>query len=310
MIKHSFKHYQNESVLPVIIAGGIGNRIAPLSTFEHPKQFIKFLPNNKSLFQTTIERIKKCFNKTIAIIINKHHIGIVKQQLREINFDNYIIICEAECNNNFVSSLLSCKFAKQNKYKHIFIFPSDHMIENENNFYVFVENAIKNTIQNDKHIICGIKPTSANIQYGYIKISKNNIDQDDIYKVDNFIEKPPFELAIKFVENENYLWNSGMFLLNIDTFLKEVKKKQFASFQAYQQLYFTKINNKIFSFNTEICNLIIKKSIDYAIIEKSKNLLCIKAHFDWCDVGSFQILNKLLNENKISLTNEQIKKIV
>ena len=117
-------------------------------------------------------------------------------------------------------------------------------------------------------------------------------------------------MAIKFVENENYLWNSGMFLLNIDTFLKEVKKKQFASFQAYQQLYFTKINNKIFSFNTEICNLIIKKSIDYAIIEKSKNLICIKANFDWYDVGSFQILNKLLNENKISLTNEQIKKIV
>lgn len=279
--------------LPVIFAGGFGTRLFPISTEDTPKQFLKLTINNISLFQGAVLRASKITNqnriKKIVIIINQKHLKLTMQQLNEINCKAYLIILEPENNNNFTSSLIALKLAEIYGAEKIAIMPSDHLIFDLNSFYKNLQLSLSNNTNN--HFLFGIKPTNANTNYGYIITGK---DYNGVFDIENFIEKPNKQDAENYIKTKKCFWNSGIYVLNANVFLEEVKLFQEKSYHTYACLDVLKTeNDNIFEIKKEQQMLITNTSIDYAIINKSKNLKCIKADFDWIDVGSFDSLKTL-----------------
>lgn len=303
MIKNNIDNDEDKDILPVIIAGGFGIRLQQYLKFKIPKQFIKLLLNGNSLFQQTIQRVSAIFpNAKILILANYKHKDIVKRQLAEIDCQNYILILEQYCNNTFLSSLFACKFATKNNYKKIFIFPSDHFIDTDKQFTKSIKSHLKLLKSKNKHILFGIIPTDANTQYGYIGLNMDINVKNNIFDVMNFVEKPPMEMAIKLLNNGNYLWNSGIFLIDVDIYLNEIKKYQQSSYEVYKNIHFNVIDKNGTYIIKNIANDSMKISMDKAIIEKSKHLLCVKCcNFQWYDIGSAENFYKLIKANKISI---------
>lgn len=294
-------------IIPVILAGGFGKRLYPISNIEKPKQFIPFLTNNISFFQHTISRIRKAFkNKTIIIVCNKNHVSCIKEQLSKLGETNFILITENESKNTFCSLLLVLAYIKQKKIEvdELFISNSDNFIEDDEKFIKNLKTAITVSFLKQKNILFGIQPTNANTNYGYIKISNNeqfNIFDDGVFaKVEKFTEKPDKQKAERFTKSNKYLWNSGNFIFNYNILLKDIQKYQLNSYEKYNKLKLIKINNKTYTPNKFFSNL-DNLQIDKTIIEKSKNLLCCKADFDWCDIGSFEVIGQLIIARKIIL---------
>ena len=280
--------------LPVVLAGGFGKRLYPISTDIKPKQFLKLF-NQKSCFQQALLRARNVFKRDkIYIIINKSHINIAINQIKEIGFDNYNIVIENEAKNTFISSLIACKIAEINNKDKILLFPCDHIINDNKNFKKDILKSLKQNSLNS-HISFGIKPKFAFDKYGYIFTSKSNHqNKNNILKVEHFIEKPKKEIAIGYVKNKNVFWNSGVYLLNRELFIQEVQTYQQCFIKFYEDMKFIS-NNNILKIENEIKEY-KSLSIDKAIIEKSKNINCLPVSFDWIDIGSFEMLFYCINK--------------
>lgn len=297
------------NVLPVVMAGGIGKRLYPLSTVKKPKQFIKFFDNNYSCFQSTISRIRKVFEmEKIVICYNKQHKKIIKEQLKCIKENNYILIEEPDVNNTFSSLILALNFARSFKnLDSLFLSTSDSFIENNNAFAKNIQYSAIYSFLSKQHIIFGIPPDKANKNYGYIKINNNNfnkLNKHTFYKVDSFVEKPNLHKARQFIKNKHYLWNSGYFMFNIKTLKQEIKKYQPKTFSILKQQMLIKYKQNEYIAN-ELFYQTPNIQIDKAIIEKSNNILCLKANFDWSDIGTFDVIYELLKADKIKIPDEQ-----
>ena len=293
------------NVLPLIIAGGFGRRLFPLSTDDLPKQFIPFFKHGDSSFQNTIKRIRNVFiTEKIAICINQRHVGIVKKQLKKLREENYILICERASKNTFASVLLGLKLAKNLKnIDSLFVVPTDSFIENEDWFSKNIQTAILQSMITEKHVVFGVKPNNADSRYGYIKINscKNKIFEEcEFFNVDRFVEKPALVQAEKFIRQGNYFWNSGHFVFNVKNLENEVASFQSKAWQIFIEMKLIRTSKNFYATNNlflELPNI----QIDKAIVEKSKNLLCCKAEFDWCDIGSFNIIEHLVIAGKITI---------
>ena len=296
-----------ENILPLVIAGGFGKRLAPLSTIDLPKQFISFFKNGDSFFQKTVKRIRKfLITEKIVICINQRHINLVKEQLKKICEDNYILICEQESRNTFASVLLGLKAVKFLKnIDTMLVIPADSFIENEDLFCKNIQTATLQSLITERHVVFGVKPTKVEDKYGYIKINSRKsktFEQCVFFNVDRFIEKPELAKAKQFIEQGNYFWNSGHFVFNVEKLQEEIKKYQTKAFQIADQMKLIKKSHKVYTTD-DVFLTIPNLQIDRAIIEKSKNLLCCKAEFDWCDIGSFEILKYLISLRKIKTFN-------
>ena len=225
------------NIVPVLLAGGNGTRLAPLSQTTMPKQFLQFFSNNKSSFQLTAIRIRHAFrNENMFIATNAIYADIVKQQLSEINEINYTIIAEKEPKNTFPIITSIVKIC--NKDDVLFFTPTDLVIEDVDVFARQIQISSMYCYLNQKHILFGIKPTSPESNFGYIKTkisptsfknnTGNNVAYDDIFntslfhEVDCFIEKPSIKTAKSFYINNNYYWNSGMFVFNQELLLQNI----------------------------------------------------------------------------------------
>ena len=291
-------------VAPIIIAGGFGTRLAPLSTEEMPKQFLPLLANGYSFFQQTIRRLRVYFRyETITIVINIKHKSLAVKQLEMIYEENVKLIVEPENHNTFAPILLSLMINKDANL--LFVTPADLHINNYKKFVSDLQMVYYNTYLHGKHTIFGIKPTYASTEYGYIKTIKleNNVAQ----KVVSFTEKPNKEVAEKFLNKGNYLWNSGMFLFSTKLFEQEVKKYEPQSLKSAKKVVFMQdvMQNGIeILYPSKKEFLQIKKtSIDYAIAEKSQNMCCIAANFDWIDAGSWKSIAILQRHEQVYLAN-------
>jgi len=278
-------------ILPVILCGGTGSRLWPLSRQSFPKQFLTLnLTNNKSLLQRTQIRTRKIKNiKNPILICNEEHRFIAAEQMREINVKPSSIILEPFGRNTAPAITIAALKALENfNDPHLLILSSDHQIENEEKFKEVVEKSIEFS-EKGKLVIYGVIPTSPEAGYGYIKASEP-LDKLQIKgsKVDSFIEKPDKETAEMLVKDNRYTWNSGIFMFKATTILKEVQKfspnliKNCRSSldKKLFDLDFQRLDKKAFLDCSNV-------SIDVAVLEKTKNAYVFPFNAGWSDVGSW-----------------------
>lgn len=280
-------------IVPVILAGGSGTRLWPLSRSSYPKQFLRLL-NQYSLLQNTILRLKNLDLSIVApiIICGEEHRFIVAEQLREIDIHEADIILEPIARNTAPAITLAALHA-QKKYQQndirLFVLSADHEIQNHGAFKSSIEQAYEH-LNISPVVIFGIKPTYPEIGYGYIKYSES-INSDTIYHVEDFVEKPDLKTAEEYLRTDQYAWNSGMFMFDLFAFLKlidqfanEVKKSCLNAYEKVKSdLDFIRIGIDDFKLCPDI-------SIDYALIEKVDDLLMVQLDAGWSDIGSWSAL--------------------
>jgi mannose-1-phosphate guanylyltransferase/mannose-6-phosphate isomerase len=280
----------------VILAGGSGTRLFPLSRKNLPKQFLK-VADDQSLFQKTIDRALKIVKnpKDVIIITNKEYIFHLKSQLREINHSekDFHIITEPVGRNTAPAIALAVKYLIEKQDipfdETIFISPSDHIIQPVQEFVEYVKKA--DELAKEGYIITfGVKPTKPETGYGYIEAGEKIKDG---YKVIKFHEKPSIEKATEYLMKGNFYWNSGMFTFSIQTILEEFKNH---SEEIYQM-----INDNNFEELLKNFEAMPDISIDYAVMEKTNKAAVIPMNITWSDVGSwdsvYEILPKDENQN-------------
>jgi mannose-1-phosphate guanylyltransferase/mannose-6-phosphate isomerase len=280
-------------IVPVILAGGSGTRLWPLSRSSYPKQFLR-LTNQFSLLQNTILRLQKMDLKIAVpiIICGDEHRFIVAEQLREISLEHVDILLEPIGRNTAPAITLAAlhiqkKFPEDNVS--LFVLSADHDIQNIDAFKESIIQA-QECLRIAPSVIFGIKPTHPETGYGYIQYSMND-ELNHRYKVDKFVEKPNMDTAKQYVDSGLYAWNSGMFMFNLPSLMTQLSKFLPKILQlctiAYEQskkdLDFIRIDKDSFAKCEDI-------SIDYALIEKMQDISMIKLDAGWSDIGSWSAL--------------------
>lgn len=272
-------------IKPVILAGGMGTRLWPLSTPACPKQFSKVLnAHNLSLFQTTLIR-NSSFGKPTIITLEQYKATVI-EQLDEINVEADLII-EPQSRNTAVCTIIAALVAQKEKFDKFLLLPSDHYIEDVKEYVNLVERAIN---INDTVCTIGIKPYSAHTGYGYIEVDK--LIGDSIYNVARFIEKPNKSDAEQYLKNDNYFWNSGIYIFNVDFILEQAQILLHDTYinvlQAFQNATIKFCSIELDCYYYQQINKSI--SVDYAIIEHISELTVLVANLKWYDLGSWQSL--------------------
>ena len=285
----------------IILAGGSGSRLWPLSREEYPKQLLA-LDKDESLLQKTFNRLCS-FSKPadIVTVTNIKHYSNIKLQLNKIDSSN-VVIGEPFGKNTApaIASTLQYFIQQGCEDDVVLIVPSDHLIKDIDGFNKTVEQG-KELAEQGYIVTFGIKPTYPETGYGYIKTEKA---LSVGYKVEKFVEKPNFETAKKYLDSGNYYWNGGIFMGKISTFLNEFKK--------YASDIYMHLGTLDFSNSTQINFSVYEKmpsiSIDYAIMEKSDKIALVELQSDWNDLGSWQsIFNvKEKDENGNVLTGKVV----
>jgi mannose-1-phosphate guanylyltransferase/mannose-6-phosphate isomerase len=271
------------SIQPVIMAGGFGTRLWPMSCEVNSKQFIKILAD-RSLFQLTLSR-NAYLGKPI-VIVNVAQKEIAEAQIEEMGYEADIVIEPLQKNTAPCAIIASIYARNRNKAK-VLLFPSDHYISNHTKYRASVDRAIAALEQHD---ICtiGIKPSTPHTGYGYIHVEDEN--KDNVRMTKGFIEKPSLELAKKLLEQSNYFWNSGIFFYDADFMLSMSDKFIPETLEMVE----TSINEKSHTLLAkEPYEKISPISIDYSIIQNLSEMAFIEADFDWHDVGNWDSLWKM-----------------
>lgn len=284
----------------LIMAGGKGTRFWPLSTEEKPKQFLKLI-DEETMIQMTVNRIKSIIPiERIFVCTGEMYVDLVKDQLPELSETN--IIVEPEGRNTAPCIALSAMVIdRYYKNCNMVVLPSDHLIKDEEEFRNTLLAADRFIKEKDEAIVTlGMNPSRPEVGYGYIKYSDEVLKVDDfrVIKVDSFVEKPNLDTAKKYLREGNYLWNSGMFIWSINNVINQIKMYSPDTYNALIDVMkvsedkLQEIINKNYE-NTEAT------SIDYAVLEKSKDVYVIPSNFGWDDVGSWEALDRYREKDEL-----------
>lgn len=284
-------------ITPVILAGGIGSRLWPLSRQAMPKQFLPLI-NEASLLQNTLDRVSgRSFNQPI-LVCNEQHRFIVSQQCTSVGIVPEAILLEQQGRNTAPAIALAAQYAlKSGDNTPMFVMPADHYIEDFEQLLAQLPDAIA-LAEQGKLITFSIKPDSANCGYGYIKQGAQ-IGQTACYYVDEFKEKPALVQAEHYVESGEYSFNSGMFLVTPQAYLSELKRFSPKISQSVERAAHFKQDLGFFRVNEEALQHCPSDSIDYAILERSENVVVVPLSLNWSDVGSFDALWKASDKDEL-----------
>jgi len=280
------------NIYVLIMAGGVGSRFWPMSRNEFPKQFIDILGTGNSLLQTTYERFSDItVNENIYVLTNKLYGNIVKKQLPELISTN--ILLEPDKKNTAPClAYASYKIYQKNPKAIIIVAPSDHLILKENNFKDIIINAVKFAANEESIMTLGIKPTRPDTGYGYIKFnSKTN--NDSIFEVESFFEKPNINTAEQYILEGSYLWNAGIFIWSVKAILNSFENYAHNIHEIFLQGMPFYNTNKEQSFIEKVYSTCPNISIDYAILEKANNVYTIPSDIGWSDLGTWASLHQV-----------------
>ena len=292
----------SNKIIPVILSGGSGSRLWPLSRASYPKQYLALSnDSSKSMLQLTLERLRGLKNIDDPIVIcNEMHRFILAEQLREINIKPKSIFLEPFGRNTAPAiAIAAIKALEKDDDPTLLVLPADHVIKNRNNFLKAISTGCKYANKN-RLVLFGIVPTHPETGYGYIKASEEtfSIDGDGLC-IDKFIEKPDKELAKKLIKDKNFTWNSGIFLFKSSFILKELKKHcpkiveicKKAVENKLLDLDFQRLDKNHFKDCPNI-------SIDKAVMEKTSFGTVIPLNANWSDLGGWKSIWDHNNKDK------------
>ncbi|MDC1074683.1 mannose-1-phosphate guanylyltransferase/mannose-6-phosphate isomerase [Gammaproteobacteria bacterium] len=271
------------NICPVILAGGTGSRLWPLSRASHPKQFLSLLGDN-TMLQATVKRLDELNIQSSVTICNEEHRFFVAEQLREINKLGTIIL-EPVGKNTAPAIALAALSLKDDPL--ILVLAADHVIQNESGFTKAISDAIP-LAESGKLVTFGVVPKEPHSGYGYIKRGRK---EGVGFAVDKFVEKPTFDIAKEYLTSGEYYWNSGMFLFKASRYLEELQK--------FRSDIFDICKVSVESLESDLDFLRIPKekfsecpseSIDYAIMEKTEDAVVVPMDARWSDIGSWSSL--------------------
>ena len=279
-------------LIPVVMAGGTGSRLWPLSRESFPKQFLSIDDSGVSLLQQTLQRLSGLEGVEVAaplVICNENHRFLVAEQLREINQLATNIILEPVGRNTAPAVALAAHLsAEEDEDCILLVLAADHLIKKVENFHTAIKTAIRHASE-DQLVTFGIIPGQPETGYGYIK--RGCALSDECFKVDAFVEKPCLDKAIEYLASGEFSWNSGMFMFKTAKFLQELQQFSPEIFITTQQsvaesqrdMNFIRVDQEIFKHCPS-------DSIDYAVMEKTSDAVVIPIDAGWSDVGSWSSL--------------------
>jgi len=287
----------------LILAGGSGSRLWPLSRAMYPKQFLPLL-NNRSMYELTLDRLKGLDIKNIITICNEDHRFYVAQQLKGSGIKGEIIL-EPEGRNTAPAIALAALTLDKVDEDLLLVLSADHFIGSNSDFQESISKAVP-LAKSGKIVTFGIVPSSPHTGYGYIKAGKST---ENGFYIDKFIEKPSKAKAEQYIKDPSYFWNCGMFLMKANVYLDELKLYREDIFDACSKSMegfskgpdFSRVDNQEF----KECP---SESIDYAVLEKTQNSVVVPMNTDWNDIGSWSSLSKL--EKKDNQGNTLIGNVI
>ncbi len=277
-------------MIPVILSGGSGSRLWPLSRSTYPKQFLA-MNSDFSMFQETLRRLDDLKHDDPIVICNAEHRFLAAEKLRQMDSQTQAIILEPMGRNTAPAIAIAvAALAALNKHEDpiLLVLPADHVIQNTGQFHKAIRKAEK-LAKAGALVTFGIVADQPHTGYGYIKRGEKEINGG--FEVKRFVEKPDQDTATKFLSSDDYLWNSGMFMFRASRFLEELEKYQpevlSSSTTAYekaaQDYDFTRLDGEIFAKCPSI-------SIDYAVMEHTKDARVVPLDAGWSDIGSWSSL--------------------
>lgn len=277
-----------KNIYGLVLAGGVGSRLWPMSTEQKPKQFVDVLGDGESLIQKTHNRLAQFIDKeSIFYLTNTNY---KTEIINQLNLNNGYTMFEEPCLRNTAPALAlaSYKIMKMNPDAMLLVCPSDQLIKNEAAFKQAANIAFDYLRQDDAIITFGIQPDSPNVGYGYIKYSS---EESDVKSVIRFTEKPNLEKAQEFLDSGDYLWNAGIFAWNASYFVSLVRQfmpETAAVLDANMDLLNTE---KEAAFLEEHYKNFESISVDFAILEKVEQVKVVPVDMDWDDLGSYKAIS-------------------
>jgi mannose-1-phosphate guanylyltransferase len=288
----------------VIMAGGVGSRFWPLSTPERPKQFLDVLGIGKSLLQMTYERLLHIAPvENMVVVTNELYRSLVEEQLPDLKKEN--ILTEPQRKNTAPCiAYAAARIFAENPSANLVVAPSDHLIIQEEKFVRIIQIGLDEAASEECLVTLGIKPSRPDTGYGYIQFYENgDLIPGSVCRVKQFTEKPNRELAELFLKSGDYYWNSGIFIWSAQAILNALEKftpELFTLFTGDYAVFGTHREQAFVNHCFEVCEDI---SIDFAVMEKAKNVKIILADFDWSDLGTwgsvYSHLEKDFNGNAV-----------
>lgn len=287
-----------KQITPVILSGGSGSRLWPLSRESRPKQF-QSLISEYSMLQETALRITNAgqFSDPLVVCSNAHRF-MVAEHLLEIDVNPLDIILEPMGRNTAPAiTIAALRALESNPDAVLLVLPADHHIGDVENFNLTVARAAEAT-KNGQLVTFGITPDRAHTGFGYIRQGEKRDFSDNIFAVDEFVEKPNQENADEMISQSGWLWNSGIFMFGAADLIKELgyhAPELLASCRATM----SKSNRDLDFFRLESSSFehVENISIDYAVMEKSENVSVVPVNIDWSDIGSWQALWDISQKN-------------
>jgi mannose-1-phosphate guanylyltransferase/mannose-6-phosphate isomerase len=280
-------------MIVVIIAGGSGTRLWPLSTKDFPKHLLN-LTNDKSLLQNTYERVSE-LSENVYVVPEKSHVKHVYKQLPAVPKKR--ILDEPARRGTASCFVLALSEIKRRKYDNqaIFFLWADHLISDDKKFRKAAAEAAKLAETQEKLVFMGIKPTYASTGFGYIQMGKElKASGTDVYELKQFVEKPDKKTAQQYLKSGKYLWNTGYLIGTLETFERELRQQSPRLWNDYQDLC-----NTILPMNRRRLYMnFVSEPIDTALSEHVPDGLVVSGKFDWADVGSFHDLHGVSEQDE------------
>lgn len=278
----------------VIMAGGVGSRLWPLSTENVPKQFVDVLGCGKSLLQLTVDRFAGiCPVENVWVVTSEKYASMVEEQLPMLPAGN---ILKEPCRRSTAPCIAyaAWKIKKRDPSANMVVTPSDHFVADVQEFRRVIESTLGFVNGSDAILTIGIKPTRPETGYGYIEavLGSSTLSNKEIFRVDSFKEKPSLDIARSYVAKNNYYWNSGIFIWNVSTIVNafRVYQSPIASvFESMMQYYDTPEEQEHVNNRFPECRNI---SVDYAIMERAEEVFVFPAEFGWSDLGTWLSLHE------------------
>ena len=279
-------------ILPVIVAGGTGSRLWPLSRQLNPKQFLPLADAEMSMLQATILRLRGLAAATPQLICNEQHRFLAAEQLRQLDMEHASILLEPVGRNTAPAiALAALQACKDGQDPVLLVLAADHLIQDVPAFHASIQSALP-LAQDGKLVTFGVVPDRAETGYGYIE--KGPAVGTGGFAVNRFVEKPDLATACDYLASGNFFWNSGMFMFQASRYLHELERFQPQILAACrkaleggtQDMHFTRVDSDVFAACPD-------DSIDYAVMEKTADAVMVPLDAGWSDIGSWSALGCL-----------------